>query len=138
MTHLHKFLGSISLKWRRHFFKKLNNIDNAIIRGEYKLAIYKWYTLFYMRYCLSVHNLHTVHLNSLDMLVKTLINKLLAIPSRGVTDVGLFHPYMLNCQLGVKKHQILIKMCKINQNNQTKEKKKKKIKNKYSCGHLES
>ena len=49
-----------------------------------------------MRYHLSVHNLHTVHLNALDMLVKSYIKKWLNIPSRGVTDVGLFHPYMLN------------------------------------------
>ena len=37
-----------------------------------------------------------MHLNALDMLVKSFIKKWLAIPSRGVTNVGLFHPYMLN------------------------------------------
>jgi hypothetical protein len=49
-----------------------------------------------MRFHLSVHSLHKVHLDALDMLVKTYIKKWLNIPSRGVTDVGLFHPYLLN------------------------------------------
>ena len=32
----------------------------------------------------------------MDMLSKSYIKRWLNIPCRGVTDVGLFHPYMLN------------------------------------------
>ena len=106
ITHPHKFLGSAITPTcsPQDYFKvmkskmeeKLSNIDNAKCRGEYKLAVYERYALPSMRYHLSVHNLHKVHLESLDMLVKTYIKKWLNIPSRGVSDIGLFHPYMLN------------------------------------------
>ena len=76
--------------------EKLSNIDNAKCRGEYKLAEYARYALPTMGYHLSVHNLHKVHLESLDMFVKTYIKKWLNIPSRGVSNISLFHPYMLN------------------------------------------
>ena len=54
------------------------------------------YALPSTRYNLSVHNLHKAHLESLDILVKAYIKKWLNIPSRGVSDIDLFHPYMLN------------------------------------------
>ena len=76
--------------------EKLTNIDMAKCRGEYKLAVYEQYALPAMRYHLSVHSLHNVYLDALDILAKSFIKKWQKNPSRGVTDVGLFHPYMLN------------------------------------------
>ena len=106
ITHPHKFLGSVITptcspqdyfrEMKQKMEEKLSNIDKAKCRGEYKLAVYERYALPSMRYHLSVHNLHKVHLDALDMLVKTYIKKWLNIPSRGVSDIGLFHPYMLN------------------------------------------
>ena len=48
-----------------------------------------------MRYHVSIHDLHETHLNKLDKLAKRYIKKWLNIQTRGVTDVGLFHPYLL-------------------------------------------
>ena len=76
----------------------MSNIDSASCRGEYKIAVYERYALPSMRYHISVHTLHKVHLDAMDMIVKTFIKKWLNFPSRGVTDVGLFHPYLLNIQ----------------------------------------
>ena len=76
--------------------EKLVNVDNAKCRGEFKLAVYERYALPSLRYHLSVHTLHKTHLDSLDMLAKSFIKKWLGIPTRGVTDVAIFHPYMLN------------------------------------------
>ena len=56
---------------------------------------WKRYALPSLRYHLSVHSLHKTHLDSLDMLAKTYIKKWLGIPLRGVSDVAIFHPYML-------------------------------------------
>ena len=78
--------------------EKLTNIDKAKCRGEFKLAVYERYALPSMRYHLSVHTLHNVHLDEMDMLSKTYIKQWLNIPRRGVTDVGLFHPYMLDIE----------------------------------------
>ena len=38
--------------------KKLQNIDNSTLRGEYKMKIYSRYALISMRYHLSVHDIH--------------------------------------------------------------------------------
>ena len=106
ITHPLKFLGSVITptcspqdyfrEMKSKMEEKLSNIDNAKCRGEYKLAVYERYALPSMRYHLSVHNLHKAHLESLDMLVKAYIKKWLNIPSRGVSDIDLFHPYILN------------------------------------------
>ena len=93
MTHPHKILGSVITttcspqekftQMKVKLEEKLNNIGNAEVSGEYKLADYEQYALPSMRYQLSIHNPHTVHL---DMLVKSFIKKWLPIPSRGVSD----------------------------------------------------
>ena len=73
ITHPHKFFGSAitpscSLQdyfnvMKSEMEEKVCNIDNAKCRVEHKLGGYH----------LSVHNLHKVHLESLDMFVKTYI-----------------------------------------------------------------
>ena len=101
----HKFLGSTITKmnYPNDFFKyfkevieeKVKNIDNSKIRGEHKLSIYERYTLPSMRFHLAIHDIHTTHLDQLDNVVKKNIKKWLKYPTRGVTDIGIFHPYML-------------------------------------------
>ena len=106
ITHPHKFLGSAITPTcspsdnfshlKEKLEEKLANVDKAKCRGEFKLAVYERYALPSLRYHLSVHSLHKTHLDSLDMLAKTYIKKWLSIPSRGVSDIAIFHPYMLN------------------------------------------
>ena len=79
--------------------EKLDNIDNSKVRGEHKLAVYELYTLPSMRYHFSIHDLHKTHLDKLDNLSRKHIKKWLNIQTRGVTDVGIFHPYLM----GVKQ-----------------------------------
>ena len=49
-----------------------------------------------MRFHLSIHDLHETHLKKLDNIAKKYLKKWLKFPTRGVTDVGIFHPYLLN------------------------------------------
>ena len=102
----HKFLGSLvtytntTKEYFEHFYKvfeeKLINIDQSRVRGEHKLAIYERHALPSMRYHLSIHDMHETHLTELDNIAKKYLKKWLSFPTRGVTDVGIFHPYLLN------------------------------------------
>ena len=74
---------------------KLENVDNCLVRGEYKVAIYSRYILPSLRFHMSVHNIHQTHLDKLDHQAKTYLKKWLKFPTRGVTDLSIFHPYML-------------------------------------------
>ena len=75
-----KFLGSIvtALNKPQDMFdflfeklnKKLQNIDNSSLRGEYKMKIYSRYALISMRYHLSVHDIHKTHLDKLDSIAR--------------------------------------------------------------------
>ena len=78
---------------------KLKNIDASKLRGEYKLNIYSRYALISMRYHLSVHDVHKTHLDKLDSLAKHYLKKWLNIPSRGASDIAIFHPYLLNIKM---------------------------------------
>ena len=123
----HKFLGSTITKMNsaNDFFKyfkevleeKVKNIDNSKIRGEHKLSIYERYTLPSMRFHLSIHDIHNTHLDQLDNIVKKYIKKWLKYPTRGVTDIGIFHPYMLKVkqpsQLYLEGHAGNIAMMRI-------------------------
>ena len=101
----HKFLGSniISLNKIGEMFQftqdkpvdKLTNIDTSLIRGEYKLAIYYRYALTSMRFHVSIHDMHKTHLHQLDNTHKTYIKRWKSIPKQGVSDMGIFHPYLL-------------------------------------------
>ena len=75
--------------------KKLQNIDNSSLRGEYKMKIYSRYALISMRYHLSVHDIHKTHLNKLDDIARKYLKKWLNIPSHGASDISLFHPYVM-------------------------------------------
>ena len=75
--------------------KKLENLDKCLIRGEYKVAIYSRYLLPSLRFHMSVHSIHQTQLDKLDHLARQFLKSWLKIPSRGVTDLSIFHPYML-------------------------------------------
>ena len=48
-----------------------------------------------MRYHFFIHDLHETHLKKLDQLSKSHIKKWLNFPSRGASDISIFHPYLL-------------------------------------------
>ena len=45
---------------------------------------------------MSVHTIHTTHLDKIDMIAKSYLKKWLKIPARGVTDLTFFHPRLLD------------------------------------------
>ena len=59
------------------------------------MAIYSRYVMPSLRFHLSVHNIHQTHLDKLDHLAKRYLKTWLKFPTRGVTDLSIFHPYML-------------------------------------------
>ena len=42
-----------------------------------------------------MHNVHQTHLDQLDALARKHLKIWLKVPTRGVTDLGIFHPYLL-------------------------------------------
>ena len=100
-----KFLGSFvtALNKPQEMFtflseklnKKLQNIENSSLKGENKMKIYSRYALISMRYHLSVHDIHKIHLDKLDNIAKKFLKKWLNIPSHGASDISIFHPYVL-------------------------------------------
>ena len=50
--------------------KKLENLDQCLIRGEFKVAIYSRYLLPSLRFHMSVHNIHQTQLDKLDHLAR--------------------------------------------------------------------
>ena len=75
--------------------EKLSKVDNTLVRGEYKMAIYSRYILPSLQFHFTVHNIHQTHLDSLDNLAKKYLKLWLSLPSRGATDLGIFHPQLL-------------------------------------------
>jgi hypothetical protein len=74
---------------------KLDNIDTCMLRGEYKANIYTRYALPSIRYYLTVHTIHKTHMEKLDSLTRKYLKKWFKIPTHGVSDASIFHPYML-------------------------------------------
>ena len=62
---------------------------------EYKVGIYSRYLLPSLRFHLSVHTIHQTHLDKLNHHAKKYLKSWLKFPTRGVTDISIFHPYML-------------------------------------------
>ena len=71
---------------------KLVNLDKTLVRGEYKLAVYSRYILPSLQFHFSVHSIHKTHLEILDGMARNFLKCWLSFPSRGVTDLGIFHP----------------------------------------------
>ena len=74
---------------------KLENIDKCSLRGEYKANIYVRYALPSLRYFMSVHHIHKTHEEQLDSLARKYLKKWYNIQKNGVTDISIFHPYLL-------------------------------------------
>ena len=123
----HKFLGQ-TLTFRNtakdHFefllellSTKMKNLDEVSVRSEYKLATYDRYLLPSLRYHLSIHNIHQTHLDQLDMAANRCLKKWAGIPTRGCTNLSLFHPYLLGLktpsQLYMEGHTGNYVTCKV-------------------------
>lgn len=91
----HKFLGStITLRKtpQDHFNflkekleEKLVNLDQSLVRGEYKVAIYSRYILPSLQFHFSFHSIHQTHLDVLDGLARRFLKCWLSFPKRGAT-----------------------------------------------------
>ena len=100
-----KFLGSevpednsphaMFVKIHSKLETKLDNINKCTLRGEYKANIYARYALPSIRYYMSVHNIHNTHQEQLDSLARKYLKLWFKIQKHGVSDVSIFHPYML-------------------------------------------
>ena len=98
----HKFLGSSITKsnspadhftfLKKKLDCKLNKLNEPKVRGEYKIAVYSRYILPSLPFHFSVHNIHKTHLDIHDQLAR---KSWLSFPSRGVTDLGIYHPSIL-------------------------------------------
>ena len=121
----HKFLGQIltfknSTKDHFEFLKKiletkLTNLDSSPVRNEYKIATYDRYLLPSLRYHFSVHNVTQTHLNQLDMTANRFLKKWVGIPSRGFTNLSIFHPLIMKTpsQLFLEGHAGNYLNCKL-------------------------
>ena len=87
----HAMFAVLSEKLRN----KLENIDMCSLRGEYKANIYVRYALPSLRYFMSVHHIHKTHEDQLDSLARKYLKKWYNIQKNGVTDISIFHPYLL-------------------------------------------
>ena len=59
---------------------KLTNLDKALIRGEFKLAVYSRYLLPSLRFMLTVHDLTETSLKILDDISEKFIKKWAGLP----------------------------------------------------------
>ena len=73
----------------------MKNLDDTQVRGEYKIAVYNRYILPSLQFHFSVHNIHKTHLDILDHMARKFLKSWLSFPSRGVSDLGIFHPSIL-------------------------------------------
>ena len=101
----HKFLGShLSFSGKQqdvfdhvkdHFCTRLERIDKLLVRGEYKVKIYKNYLLPSCRFILTVHDLTKTHLHALDSIVHKYLKSWSGLAHSGATE--MFHiPHLLD------------------------------------------
>ena len=87
------------------------------MRAEYKINTYERYLLISLRYHLSIHNIHKTHLQKLDNLANQHLKKWAGIPSRGCTNLALFHPFLMGLktpsQLYLESHASNFLICKV-------------------------
>ena len=75
---------------------KLSNIDNCLVRNEYKVNIYSKYFLPSIRFILTVHDLHKTHLTELDTLSDKYLKAWLGVPKQGANNAFLHEKHALN------------------------------------------
>jgi hypothetical protein len=101
----HKFLGShLSFSGKQedvfdhvkeHFCTRLERIDKLLVRGEFKVKIYKNYLLPSCRFILTVHDLTKTHLLALDSIVHKYIKSWSGLAHSAATEI--FHiPHLLD------------------------------------------
>ena len=88
-----KFLGKVifftgkskeTLSYFTEIFKdKLNNIDTAMVRGEYKMWMYTKYFLPSIRFLLTVHDITVSDLKKMDAMTHRFMKKWAGIPPSG-------------------------------------------------------
>ena len=71
---------------------KMTNIDQSLVRSEYKASIYVRYLLTALRFMMSVHTIHKTHLDVLDTMTDGYLKKWLGIPSRGANIAPVHLP----------------------------------------------
>ena len=128
----HKFLGQTltfknSAKDHFQFIyelleNKLKNLDEVSVRPEYKIATYSRYLISSLRYHFSIHTIHKVHLDQLDMLANKYLKNWSGIPTRGCTNLSIFHPYLMGIktpsQLYMEGHAGNYLICKVKADHQ--------------------
>ena len=80
--------------------KALENIDNSLVRDEYKVRVFVEYTLPSLRYILTVHSLTDTQLHSLDAVQTKFLKTWLKLPQNGAT------PAIIYSNSGLKIHKI--------------------------------
>ena len=70
----------------------MKNIDQSLVRSEYKASIYVRYLLPALRFMMSVHTVHKTHLDVLDTMTDGYLKKWLGIPSRGANIAPVHLP----------------------------------------------
>jgi len=93
----HKFLGSIVTFSNKqseilntvytHFESRLENIDNLLLRNEYKVKLYSNYVLPSSKFILSVHTLTSKSLDKLDALATRYLKRWIGLPRSGTPAV---------------------------------------------------
>ena len=68
----------------------LENIENSLVRGEYKIRVFTEYTLPSFRYFLTVHSLTDTQLDNLDSLETKFLKSWLKMPKTGATQAIIF------------------------------------------------
>ena len=74
---------------------QLKNIDNLLVRSEYKARIYADYLLGSLRFILSVHDLNRSQLNDLESLTHSYLKRWLGLP-RGATWALVHNSHGMN------------------------------------------
>ena len=86
-----KFLGKVLFfdYMKQEIRTRLERIENAEIRNEYKLWIYKHYTLPSIRFLLTIHDITKTDLQKLDSLCHKFMKKWASIPPCATNSI--FH-----------------------------------------------
>lgn len=95
----HKFLGhNITFNGKQsetftyieqYFSERLERIDQILVRGEYKIEIYKKYLLPASRFLLTVHEISKTNLTKLDSLSHRYLKSWAGLPQCAATEI--FH-----------------------------------------------
>ena len=92
------FLGKeaeVATELKKKIEEKLTNLEQTLVRNEYKLAVLSRYLIPSLRFILTVHDLNKTTLKSLDTLCDKYAKKWAGMPRSG-TNIILHCPRTLN------------------------------------------